>query len=79
MTVAYSSRKIADLRQIAAYFYNRDIDRIWRVAEGLEYDIAGICEILAICRRNRVDVVKRCLKLVEISARPTERNFSYLF
>ena len=28
----------------AAYFYNRDIGRIWRVAEALEYGIVGINE-----------------------------------
>ena len=28
----------------AAYFYSRDIGRIWRVAEGLEYGIVGINE-----------------------------------
>ena len=27
---------------LAAYFYSRDIGRIWRVAEGLEYGIVGI-------------------------------------
>ncbi len=27
---------------LAAYFYTRDIGRIWRVAEGLEYGIVGI-------------------------------------
>ncbi len=27
---------------LAAYFYGRDIGRIWRVAEGLEYGIVGI-------------------------------------
>jgi acyl-CoA reductase-like NAD-dependent aldehyde dehydrogenase len=27
---------------LAAYFYSRDIGRIWRVAEGLEYRIVGI-------------------------------------
>ena len=26
----------------AAYFYSRDIGRIWRVAEGLEYGMVGI-------------------------------------
>jgi acyl-CoA reductase-like NAD-dependent aldehyde dehydrogenase len=31
-------------RGLAACFYNRDIGRIWRVAEGLEYGIAGINE-----------------------------------
>ena len=29
-------------RALAAYFYSRDIGRIWRVAEGLEYGIVGI-------------------------------------
>jgi succinate-semialdehyde dehydrogenase/glutarate-semialdehyde dehydrogenase len=29
---------------LAAYFSSRDIGRIWRVAEGLEYGIAGINE-----------------------------------
>lgn len=29
---------------LAAYFYTRDISRIWRVAEGLEYGIVGINE-----------------------------------
>jgi succinate-semialdehyde dehydrogenase/glutarate-semialdehyde dehydrogenase len=29
---------------VAAYFYSRDIGRIWRVAEGLEYGIVGINE-----------------------------------
>ena len=28
----------------AAYFYSRDIGRIWRVAEGLEYGVVGINE-----------------------------------
>ena len=27
---------------LAAYFYSRDIGRIWRVAEGLEYGMVGI-------------------------------------
>ena len=27
---------------LAAYFYSRDIGRIWRVAEGVEYGIVGI-------------------------------------
>jgi succinate-semialdehyde dehydrogenase/glutarate-semialdehyde dehydrogenase len=27
---------------LAAYFYGRDVGRIWRVAEGLEYGIVGI-------------------------------------
>ena len=27
---------------LAAYFYGRDIGRIWRVAEGLEYGMIGI-------------------------------------
>ena len=29
---------------LAAYFYSRDIGRIWSVAEGLEYGIVGINE-----------------------------------
>jgi succinate-semialdehyde dehydrogenase / glutarate-semialdehyde dehydrogenase len=29
---------------VAAYFYSRDIGRIWRVAEALEYGIVGINE-----------------------------------
>jgi len=29
---------------LAAYFYSRDMGRIWRVAEGLEYGIVGINE-----------------------------------
>jgi succinate-semialdehyde dehydrogenase / glutarate-semialdehyde dehydrogenase len=29
---------------LACYFYARDIGRIWRVAEGLEYGIVGINE-----------------------------------
>jgi succinate-semialdehyde dehydrogenase/glutarate-semialdehyde dehydrogenase len=29
---------------LAAYFYSRDIGRIWRIAEGLEYGIVGINE-----------------------------------
>ena len=27
---------------LAAYFYSRDIGRIWRVSEGVEYGIVGI-------------------------------------
>ena len=27
---------------LSAYFYSRDIGRIWRVSEGLEYGIVGI-------------------------------------
>src|SRR3546814_12418798 len=27
---------------LAAYFYSRDIGRVWRVAEGLEYGILGL-------------------------------------
>jgi succinate-semialdehyde dehydrogenase/glutarate-semialdehyde dehydrogenase len=27
---------------LAAYFYSRDISRVWRVAEALEYGIVGI-------------------------------------
>jgi succinate-semialdehyde dehydrogenase/glutarate-semialdehyde dehydrogenase len=29
---------------LAAYFYSRDIGRIWRLAEALEYGIVGINE-----------------------------------
>ena len=29
---------------LAAYFYSRDIGRIWRVAEALEYGMVGINE-----------------------------------
>jgi succinate-semialdehyde dehydrogenase/glutarate-semialdehyde dehydrogenase len=29
---------------LAAYFYTRDIGRVWRVGEGLEYGIVGINE-----------------------------------
>jgi succinate-semialdehyde dehydrogenase/glutarate-semialdehyde dehydrogenase len=29
---------------LACYFYARDVGRIWRVAEGLEYGIVGINE-----------------------------------
>ena len=29
---------------LAAYFYSRDVGRIWRVAEGLEYGIVGVNE-----------------------------------
>lgn len=29
---------------LAAYFYARDLGRVWRVAEGLEYGIVGINE-----------------------------------
>jgi len=29
---------------LAAYFYGRDIGRVWRVAEALEYGIVGINE-----------------------------------
>ncbi len=29
---------------LAAYFYSRDIGRIWRVSEGLEYGIVGVNE-----------------------------------
>ena len=29
---------------LACYFYSRDVGRIWRVAEGLEYGIVGINE-----------------------------------
>ncbi len=29
---------------LAAYFYSRDVGRIWRVAEGLEFGIVGINE-----------------------------------
>ncbi len=31
-------------REGASYFYSRDIGRIWRVAEALEYGIVGINE-----------------------------------
>ena len=27
---------------LAAYFYSRDVGRIWRVSEGLEYGIVGV-------------------------------------
>jgi len=33
-----------DGRGLAAYFFSRDIGRIWRMAEGLEYGIVGINE-----------------------------------
>ena len=29
---------------LASYFYSRDIGRIWRVAEGLDYGMVGINE-----------------------------------
>ena len=29
---------------LACYFYSRDIGRVWRVAEGLEYGMVGINE-----------------------------------
>ena len=29
---------------LAAYFYSRDVGRVWRVAEGLEYGIVGVNE-----------------------------------
>ena len=29
---------------LAAYFYSRDIGRIWRVMEGLEYGIIGVAQ-----------------------------------
>jgi succinate-semialdehyde dehydrogenase/glutarate-semialdehyde dehydrogenase len=29
---------------LAAYFYSRDVNRVWRVAEALEYGIVGINE-----------------------------------
>jgi succinate-semialdehyde dehydrogenase/glutarate-semialdehyde dehydrogenase len=29
---------------LAAYFYSRDVGRVWRVAEALEYGIVGINE-----------------------------------
>src|SRR5690606_27872256 len=29
---------------LSAYFYSRDIGRVWRVAEGLDYGIVGINE-----------------------------------
>jgi succinate-semialdehyde dehydrogenase/glutarate-semialdehyde dehydrogenase len=29
---------------LAAYFYSRDVGRVWRVGEGLEYGIVGINE-----------------------------------
>jgi len=31
---------------LACYFYSRDIGRIWRVAEGLEYGMVGINEAI---------------------------------
>jgi len=31
---------------LAAYFYSRDIGRVWRVAEGLEYGMVGINEAM---------------------------------
>jgi len=31
---------------LAAYFYSRDISRVWRVAEGLEYGMVGINEAM---------------------------------
>ena len=31
---------------LAAYFYSRDIGRVWRVAERLEYGIVGINEAI---------------------------------
>jgi succinate-semialdehyde dehydrogenase/glutarate-semialdehyde dehydrogenase len=29
---------------LASYFYSRDVGRVWRVSEGLEYGIVGINE-----------------------------------
>jgi succinate-semialdehyde dehydrogenase/glutarate-semialdehyde dehydrogenase len=34
---------------LAAYFYSRDIGRIWRVAEGLEYGIEEFLEVKYLC------------------------------
>jgi len=44
-TEAEALRMANDTRYgLAAYFYSRDIGRIWRVSEGLEYGIVGINE-----------------------------------
>jgi succinate-semialdehyde dehydrogenase/glutarate-semialdehyde dehydrogenase len=47
ITRFYDEREAIDLANdtpygLAAYFYSRDIGRIWRVAEGLETGIVGI-------------------------------------
>ena len=33
----------------AAYFYSRDIGRIWRIAEALEYGIEEFLEVKNLC------------------------------
>jgi acyl-CoA reductase-like NAD-dependent aldehyde dehydrogenase len=38
---------------LAAYFYSRDIGRIWRVAEALEYGIVGINEGIISTAQNK--------------------------
>src|SRR6266478_2861141 len=40
-------------RGLAAYFYSRDIGRIWRVAEALEYGIVGINEGIILPQKAR--------------------------
>jgi succinate-semialdehyde dehydrogenase/glutarate-semialdehyde dehydrogenase len=34
---------------LATYFYSRDIGRIWRIAEGLEYGIEEFLEVKYLC------------------------------
>ena len=43
-TPTLPSQQAGRVGWLAAYFYSRDIGRIWRVAEGLEYGIVGINE-----------------------------------
>ena len=43
-TLTLPSLRRREGRGVASYFYSRDIGRIWRVAEALEYGIVGINE-----------------------------------
>ena len=43
-TLTLPRKRGRERRGLAAYFYSRDIGRIWRVAEALEYGIVGINE-----------------------------------
>jgi aldehyde dehydrogenase family protein len=69
---------------LVAYFYSRDIGRIWRVAEGLEYGIVGISEgiisteIHAVWRHEgKLAAGERCLEFVSIVSRHIPSKYLY--
>ena len=63
---------------LAAYFYSRDIGRIWRVAEALEYGIVGINEGIISTEvapvRRREGIAASAAKARNTASRTTSRS-----